>query len=71
MTIEDLAGASQMHPTYLQQIEVKGRNLSWDKLAGIASGLEMTIPVLTAHAQDEAEGNRTTELPPSPGPPSR
>lgn len=71
MTIEALASASGMHYTYLQKFEVKGRNLTWNKLAGIASGLETTIAVLAAHAQDEAEGNRITELPPSPESPSR
>lgn len=68
MSIEALASASGMHPTYLQKLEMKGRNLSWGKLAGLASGLETTIAVLAAHAEDEAERNRATDAEPPPSP---
>ncbi len=37
---------------------MKGRNLSWEKLSGLASSLEMTIAELAAHANDEAERDR-------------
>jgi transcriptional regulator with XRE-family HTH domain len=73
MTIEGLADVSGMDRTYLQKAEVKGRNLSWEKLAGLASGLDMTIAELAAHADDEAKRNRDagTEQSPSSEPPSR
>ncbi|HWX43932.1 MAG TPA: helix-turn-helix transcriptional regulator [Solirubrobacteraceae bacterium] len=54
LTIEALADASGMDRTYLQKLEVKGRNLSWEKIAGLASGLETTIGDLVAHAELEA-----------------
>jgi hypothetical protein len=60
-----------MDRTYLQKLEVKGRNLTWEKLSGLASSLEMTIAELATHANDEAERNRaaTAEQPPSSEPP--
>jgi transcriptional regulator with XRE-family HTH domain len=54
MTIERLAEVAGMHPTYLSQIELLGRNLTWEKLSGLASGLGTTIVGLTAHAEAEA-----------------
>jgi hypothetical protein len=60
-----------MDRTYLQKLEVKGRNLTWEKLSGLASSLEMTIAELAAHANDEAERDRAVaaEQPPSSKPP--
>jgi transcriptional regulator with XRE-family HTH domain len=53
MTMEELADAAGMHLTYLSDIELYGRNLTWDKIAGLARGLGTTISALAASAEDE------------------
>lgn len=60
VTIEALADVAGMDRTYLQKMEVKGRNLSWNKLAGLASSLGLTI----AELAEEAERNRATAAQP-------
>jgi transcriptional regulator with XRE-family HTH domain len=41
-TIEDLASAAGMHPTYLSGIERGVRNPTWSKLCGLADALEVS-----------------------------
>jgi transcriptional regulator with XRE-family HTH domain len=55
LTIEDLAHASDMHPTYLSGIERGRRNPTWCKLTGIASGLVIPVVQIVADAEVEAQ----------------
>ncbi len=54
LTIEDLAHAADMHPTYLSGIERGVRNPTWDKLAGLCQGLDVPIIEIARDAEDEA-----------------
>jgi len=60
LTIEELAHASDMHPTYLSGIERGLRNPTWSKLAGLASGLG--IPVIQIVEDAEAEAQLTERM---------
>ena len=55
LTIETLAFAAGMHPTYLSGIERGRRNPTWDKLCGVAGALGVSVSVLVQTAEDEAE----------------
>lgn len=55
LTIETLAFAADMHPTYLSGIERGVRNPTWTKLCGLAEGLGVTMSQLTREAEDERE----------------
>lgn len=54
LTIEGLAHASDMHPTYLSGIERGWRNPTWSKLTGLAGGLGITVRQLVEDAEAEA-----------------
>jgi XRE family transcriptional regulator, stress-response regulator len=43
LSIEALAGAADMHPTYLSGIERGHYNPSWDKLGKLAAALEVPL----------------------------
>lgn len=60
LTIEGLAHASDMHPTYLSGIERGRRNPTWSKLTSLAGGLE--IPVLKIVEDAEAEAQLTERM---------
>jgi transcriptional regulator with XRE-family HTH domain len=60
LTIEELAHASDMHPTYLSGIERGLRNPTWSKLTGMASGLG--IPVIQIVEDAEAEAQLTERM---------
>jgi transcriptional regulator with XRE-family HTH domain len=60
LTIEGLAHASDMHPTYLSGIERGRRNPTWSKLTSLADGLD--IPVLQIVADAEAEAQLTDRM---------
>ena len=51
MTIEGLAGAANMHPTYLSGIERGRYNPSWDKLASLAAALDVALSELVREAE--------------------
>lgn len=51
MTIEELAGAADMHPTYLSGIERGRYNPSWDKLASLAVALKLALSEVVREAE--------------------
>jgi transcriptional regulator with XRE-family HTH domain len=55
MTIEELAFAAPMHPTYLSGIERGLRNPTYEKLLGLASALDIPLSGIAREAQNEAE----------------
>jgi transcriptional regulator with XRE-family HTH domain len=54
LTIEDLAHAADMHPTYLSGIERGVRNPTWSKLSDLALALGVPLSTLTRDAEREA-----------------
>jgi transcriptional regulator with XRE-family HTH domain len=54
VTIDDLAAAAGMHPTYLSEIERGLRNPTWSKLCGLADALHVPISTLAGEAEHEA-----------------
>ena len=54
LTIEDLAAAAGMHPTYLSGIERDVRNPTWSKLCGLADALDVSVSTLAGEAEEEA-----------------
>lgn len=55
MTIDALAFAARMHPTYLSEIERGLGNPTLEKLAGLASALDVPLSAVAAEIQSEAE----------------
>lgn len=55
LTIEALAHASDMHPTYLSGIERGRRNPTWSKLTSLAVGLELPVIAIVRDAEAEAK----------------
>lgn len=55
LTIEALAHASEMHPTYLSGIERGRRNPTWSKLTSLAGGLEIPVVAIVQDAEAEAQ----------------
>jgi transcriptional regulator with XRE-family HTH domain len=53
LSIEALAAAADMHPTYLSGIERGRNNPSWTKLRGLAKGLNTTIAAIATAAEAE------------------
>lgn len=56
LSLESLAGDSQMHPTYLSAIERGLRNPTWIKLCDLAQALKITVSQLARAAEVEAFG---------------
>jgi len=56
LTIEALAFASEIHPTYLSGIERTGRNPSWGRLCAIADALGLPIVEVVRHAESAERG---------------
>jgi transcriptional regulator with XRE-family HTH domain len=54
LSIEALAAAAGMHPTYLSGIERGNYNPSWTKLGGLADGLGVPISAIVKAAEQEA-----------------
>lgn len=50
LTIENLAFAADMHPTYLSGIERGRRNPTWDKLTALARALDIPVSALAREA---------------------
>jgi transcriptional regulator with XRE-family HTH domain len=61
LTIEDLAHAAGVHPTYLSAIERGIRNPTWSKLSDLALALHMPLSSLTHEAEREARIVRITQ----------
>jgi transcriptional regulator with XRE-family HTH domain len=55
LTIEALAFAADMHPTYVSGIERGVRNPSWEKIASLARALGVPVSTLVVAAEQEAE----------------
>jgi transcriptional regulator with XRE-family HTH domain len=55
VTIEALAFAADMHPTYLSGIERGERNPSWEKITSLARALDVPVYQLAREAEDEAQ----------------
>jgi transcriptional regulator with XRE-family HTH domain len=53
-TIEDVAFAAKIHPTYLSGIERGVRNPTWAKLCALATALGVSIAALGQCAESEA-----------------
>jgi transcriptional regulator with XRE-family HTH domain len=51
VTIDGLAYAAQMHPTYLSSIERGERNPSWGKLCDLATALGVSVALIAKHAE--------------------
>lgn len=60
-TIEELAFASDVHPTYVSGIERGTRNPSWEKACALAHGLGLPIAHLSAHAESTTRIREGTE----------
>jgi transcriptional regulator with XRE-family HTH domain len=54
LSIEALAAASEMHPTYLSGIERGRFNPSWGKLRSLATALEVPISAIVDRAEQQA-----------------
>jgi transcriptional regulator with XRE-family HTH domain len=55
LTIEVLAFAADMHPTYLSGIERGVRNPTWDKITSLARVLDVSMIALVQAAEEEAQ----------------
>jgi transcriptional regulator with XRE-family HTH domain len=55
LTIETLAFAAEMHPTYLSGIERGRRNPTWTKLCWLAGALSVSMSEIVNTAEQEAE----------------
>lgn len=55
VTIETLAFAAEMHPTYLSSIERGERNPTFDKLLGLVDALGISMSSLFAEIETEAQ----------------
>jgi XRE family transcriptional regulator, regulator of sulfur utilization len=58
LTIEDLAHAADMHPTYLSGIEQGRRNPTWDKVAALARALDIPMSALARDAEVQTQTGR-------------
>jgi transcriptional regulator with XRE-family HTH domain len=55
LTIEALAFAADIHPTYLSGIERGVRNPTWDKLTALAHALDIPMSMLARDAEVQAQ----------------
>jgi transcriptional regulator with XRE-family HTH domain len=55
ITIEDLAFAADIHPTYLSGIERGVRNPTWDKVAALARALDIPVSGLVRDAEVQSQ----------------
>ncbi len=55
MTIEGLAHAADMHPTYLSGIERGLRNPTWSKLTDLAGALDVPVAEIARDSEAEAQ----------------
>lgn len=62
LSIEALAHAADMHPTYLGRIERGGASPTWGKITSLARALGVSMSALVQAAEDEAEVARTVRV---------
>jgi len=55
LSIEALAFAADMHPTYLSGIERGVRNPTWERITSLARALETPVSTIIHTAEQEAE----------------
>jgi transcriptional regulator with XRE-family HTH domain len=55
LSIEALAHAADMHPTYLGRIERGGASPTWNKLTSLARALDMPVTAIAQAAEQEAQ----------------
>jgi transcriptional regulator with XRE-family HTH domain len=55
LSIEALAFAADMHPTYLSGIERGVRNPTWGRITNLARALDASVLALVTTAEQEAE----------------
>jgi transcriptional regulator with XRE-family HTH domain len=55
LSIEALAFAAGLHPTYLSGIERGVRNPTWVKLVSVAGALGVSLSTIVQDAEDESE----------------
>jgi transcriptional regulator with XRE-family HTH domain len=55
LSIEALAFAADIHPTYLSGIERGVRNPTWEKITSVLLALDVPLAVFVQVAEDEAE----------------
>jgi transcriptional regulator with XRE-family HTH domain len=55
LSIEDLAHAADVHPTYLGRIERGGASPTWGKITNLARALGVPLTVLLQATKQEAE----------------
>jgi transcriptional regulator with XRE-family HTH domain len=55
LTIEALAFAADIHPTYVSGIERGVRNPTWERITSLARALEVPVSILAETAEQEAE----------------
>ncbi len=55
LSIEALAFAADVHPTYLSGIERGARNPTWEKITSLARALDMPVSGIVRTAEQEAE----------------
>lgn len=55
LSIEALAHAAGMHPTFLGRIERGGASPTWGKITSLAGALDVPLSVLLKTAEQEAE----------------
>jgi len=55
LSIEALAHAADVHPTYLGRIERGGASPTWNKITSLAEALDIPVSTLVREAEDESE----------------
>jgi transcriptional regulator with XRE-family HTH domain len=55
LSIEAIAFAADVHPTYLGRIERGGASPTWGKITSLAQALDVTVCALVQSAEQEAE----------------
>lgn len=55
LTIETLAFAADMHPTYLGRIERGGASPTWSKITSLARALGVPVAAVAQAAEQEAQ----------------
>jgi transcriptional regulator with XRE-family HTH domain len=60
LSIEELARAADLHPTYLSGIERGKRNPSWAKLADLAGAMKLPVSAVALKAEERCRERMPT-----------